>query len=125
MAPQANGSFCPDATPTAACAKLVCNTTLTGARAATCVNFSNVLYVLPAFHSPFPSLTEPLTTASGGRHQPVLSDGPWTADYVQPLNVTVPAMLAATRAMPAGQRLLRLHDVDVGLGQEPAGEHAS
>jgi hypothetical protein len=25
--------------------------------------------------------------------QPVLSDGPWTAGYVQPLNVTVPAMV--------------------------------
>ncbi len=75
MPPQANGSFCPDPPPPAACAKIVCNTTLTGPRAATCVNFSNVL------------------------HQPVLSDGPWVADYVQPLNVTVPAMLAATRAI--------------------------
>jgi hypothetical protein len=97
MGPQSNGSFCDvGATPPPACAKLGCNLTLSGPRAVTCVNYSNVL------------------------PQPVLSDGPWTADYDQPLNVTIPAMLAATRAMPVGQRLLRLHDVDVNLNFNPA-----
>ena len=98
MGPQpANGSFCNvGAKPPPACAKLGCNVSLTGSRAATCVNFSNVL------------------------PQPVFSDNPWTAIYKQPLNVTVPAMLAATRAMPLGQRLFRLHEEDVNMAVNPA-----
>lgn len=93
----ANGSFCDvGAKPPPACAKLACNTSLTGSRAATCVNLSNVL------------------------PQPVFSDSPWTAAYTQPLNVTVPAMLAATHAMPVGQRLFRLHEQDVDMTFNPA-----
>lgn len=97
LGPQENGSFCDaGAVPPPACSKRVCNVSLSGPLALRCVNYSNIL------------------------HQPVLSDGPWTAGYVQPLNVTVPAMLAQTQAMPVGQRLIRLHDVDVELGNAVA-----
>jgi hypothetical protein len=41
---QSNGSFCDvGAKPPPACAKLSCNSTLTGPTAATCMNYSNVL----------------------------------------------------------------------------------
>ena len=97
LGPQANGSFCDaSAVPPPACVKRACNVSVDGALALRCVNYSNIL------------------------HQPVLSDGPWTEDYVQPLNVTVPAMLAQTKSMPVGQRLIRLHDVDVDLNHAEA-----